>query len=46
MAEGYYLILEVAVSSAKNRLLFVTFSNPYSMIGTSQIQLDKQLGLA
>ncbi len=45
-AEGHYLVLEVAVSGAKNRLAFVTFSNPHSMISTSQIQLGKPLGPA
>ncbi len=34
-AEGHYLVLEVAVSGAKDRLPFVTFLNPYLMIGTS-----------
>ncbi len=45
-AEGHYLVLEVAVSGAKGRLLFVTFSNPHLMIGTSQIQLGKPFGPA
>ncbi len=44
-AERHYLVLEVAVSGAKGRLLFVTFSNPHLMIGTSQVQLGKSLGL-
>ncbi len=44
--EGHYLVLEVAVSGAKSRFPFVTFSNPHLMIGTSQIQLGKPFGLA
>ncbi len=34
-SEGYYLVLKVAVSVAEGRLLFIIFSNPHSMIGTS-----------
>ncbi len=45
-AKKHYLILEVVVSGAKGRLLFVTFSNPHLVIGTRQIQLGKPLGLA
>ncbi len=45
-AEEHYLVLEVAVSGAKGRLPFVTFSNPHSMIGTRQIQLGKPFGPA
>ncbi len=45
-AKRHYLILEVVVSSVKDRLSFVTFLNPYSVIGTSQIQLGKPLGPA
>ncbi len=45
-AKRHYLVLEVVVSGAKDYLLFVTFSNSHLMIGTSQIQLGKPLGLA
>ncbi len=45
-AERHYLVFKVAVSGAKSRLPFVTFSNPHLMIGTSQIQLSKPFGLA
>ncbi len=44
--KGYYLVLEVVVSSAKSRLLFVTFLNLHLMIGTSQVQPGKLLGSA
>ncbi len=44
--EEYYLILEVAVSGAEGRLLLVTFLDSHPMIGTSEIQLSKPLGLA
>ncbi len=45
-AKEHYLVLEVAISGAKGCLPFVTFSNLHPMIGTSQIQLGKPLGLA
>ncbi len=45
-AEGHYLVLKVAVSGTKGRLLFIIFSNLHSMIGTNQIQLGKLLGPA
>ena len=41
-----YLVLEVAVSDAKSRLLLVAFSNSYPMINTNEIQLAKPLGPA
>ncbi len=45
-AKGYYLVLELAVSGAKVRLPLVTFSNPYLVVSTSKIELDKFLGPA
>ena len=44
--EGYYLVLKMAISGTKSRLLFVTFLNPHLMIGMSQVQLDKPLSPA
>lgn len=32
-AKKYDLVLEVAISDFKNHLLFVTFSNPHSIVG-------------
>ncbi len=45
-AKGHYLVLELAVSGAEGRFLLVTFSNPHSMVNTSEIQLSKSLGPA
>ncbi len=42
----YYLVLEVAVFSAENRLLHVTFSDSHPMIGTIEFQVDKLFGSA
>ncbi len=42
----HYLILEVAIFGAKGRLLLVIILDSYLMIGSSEIQLYKLLGLA
>ncbi len=41
----YDLVLEVTVFDMKNCFLFITFSNSYLMIDTSEIQLGKPLSL-
>ncbi len=36
-AKGHYLVLKVAISGVEGCLPFVTFSNPHSMVSTSEI---------
>lgn len=39
--ERHYLVFEVAVPSAKDRLLLITFSNSHLIIDTSQVQVGE-----
>ena len=39
--ERHYLIFEMAITSPKNCFSFITFSDLHSMIGISEIKLDK-----
>ena len=45
-AKKHDLVLQVAVSGVKNNLLLIVFLDFLPMIGTSEIQLGKPLGLA
>ena len=45
-AKKHHLLLKMAVFGIKSCLSFVTFSNSYPIIGTSEIQLGKPLGPA
>lgn len=45
-AEEYKLILKMVIFDTKNHLLLIVFSDPPFIISTSEIQLDKSLGLA
>lgn len=45
-SEGHDLIYKVTISSIKSYFPLITLSNFYQMISTSEIYLDKSLGLA
>ena len=45
-AKGHHLVFKITISGAESHLPLVTFSNSYLIIGTSEIQLGKLLGLA
>ncbi len=44
-AKRHYLILEIAIMGPKGHLLFITFSDPHSMIGISEIELGETSSL-
>ncbi len=44
-SKGHHLVLEIAIASFEDRLPFVSFSDPHSIVGISQIELDETLSL-
>ncbi len=40
-SKNHYLILKIAIAGPEGRLLFIAFSNPHSMVGIGQIELDE-----
>ncbi len=40
-SKGHHLVLEMAIAGPEGRLPFVSFPNPYSMVGIGQIELGE-----